>query len=167
MRMRLRRHRHRGRSGPTGLRITSMMDILTVLLLFLLKSFVAEGEVVTPAPGVTLPESHSEDAPRSSLVVAIAPDHIRVGDEVVTRLSDGLDGGLGEELYIEALGAHLERARERQRAIARRRGEEDDGFRGRITIQGDRDMSFAVLQRVMYTCNRSGYADVALAVVRG
>ena len=37
---------------PERLRLTSMMDILTVLLLFLLKSFVVEGEVVTPAPGV-------------------------------------------------------------------------------------------------------------------
>ena len=42
---------------PERLRLTSMMDILTVLLLFLLKSFVVEGEVVTPVPGVELPSS--------------------------------------------------------------------------------------------------------------
>ena len=39
------------RSRHTPLRMTSMMDILTVLLLFLLKSFVVEGEVITPVPG--------------------------------------------------------------------------------------------------------------------
>ena len=43
-----RRRRKPTVSAP--LRLTSMMDILTVLLLFLLKSFVAEGEVITSAP---------------------------------------------------------------------------------------------------------------------
>ena len=54
MRLRARRHR-RNLRPPEGLRITSMMDILTVLLLFLLKSFVAEGDgngECAPEPGV-------------------------------------------------------------------------------------------------------------------
>jgi biopolymer transport protein ExbD len=165
MRLRLRR-RSRRPQQPGGLRITSMMDILTVLLLFLLKSFVAEGEVVTPAPGVTLPESSSQDTPRASLVIAIAADHIRLGDEVITRLDGSVDGGLGSDLYIDRLGAELQRVRQQQQALAARRGREED-FVGKVTIQGDRDLSFAVLQRVMYTCNESGYPDVALAVIRG
>lgn len=165
MRIRMKRRR-RMKQGPTTLRITSMMDILTVLLLFLLKSFVAEGEVVTPAPGVTLPQSSSEDLPAASLVIAIAPDHIRLGDEVVARLDGSVSGGLGGDLYIDALGERLARTRERQVQIATRRGHTDE-FEGKVTIQGDRNMSFAVLQRVMFTCNESGYPDVALAVIRG
>jgi hypothetical protein len=118
MRLRLRR-RSRRPQQPGGLRITSMMDILTVLLLFLLKSFVAEGEVVTPAPGVTLPESRSQDTPRASLVIAIAADHIRLGDEVITRLDGSVDGGLGPGLYIDRLGAELERVRHQQQSPRR------------------------------------------------
>ncbi len=44
----MRRKRNRRikiKSVHTPLRLTSMMDILTVLLLFLLKSFVVDGEV--------------------------------------------------------------------------------------------------------------------------
>ncbi len=53
--------------GSKPLQLTSMMDILTVLLLFLLKSFVVEGEVITPVPGVDLPESSSETTPHASV----------------------------------------------------------------------------------------------------
>ncbi len=165
MRLRMRRHR-RNLRPPGGLRITSMMDILTVLLLFLLKSFVAEGEAVTPAPGVDLPRSESEDRPPASLVIAITDDAINLGDETVAVLDGSVDGGLGEDFYIEALGSGLERARNRQERIAARRGRGEE-WTGRITIQGDRDMSFSVLQRVMYTCDRSGFDDLALAVLRG
>lgn len=164
MRRRLRRRGRRIR-GPEGLRITSMMDILTVLLLFLLKSFVAEGEVVTPAPGVELPRSISQESPRASLVIAISDDGITVGGETVVTLDGSIDGGLGGSLVIPELEAALLHARTQQQSIAARRGSEDAG--GSVTIQGDRDMSFAVLQRVMYTCNRSGFADVALAVLTG
>jgi biopolymer transport protein ExbD len=142
------------------------MDILTVLLLFLLKSFVAEGEVITPAPGIELPESRSETAPQESLVIAIAADRIAVGDEVIVGLDESVDGGLGPDTVIAALADHLRRASTQQRELAARRGHAD-AWRGKITIQADRDMSFAVLQRVMYTCNQSGFEDVALAVLRG
>ena len=92
MRLRARRHR-RNLRPPEGLRITSMMDILTVLLLFLLKSFVAEGEAVTPAPGVELPRSESEDRPPASLVIAITDDAINLGEETVAVLDGSVDGG--------------------------------------------------------------------------
>lgn len=159
------RRRRRAIQRPQSLRITSMMDILTVLLLFLLKSFVADGEVVTPAPGVELPRSTSVETPEASLVIAIAADEIRLGGETVVALDGSVDGGLGGSMVIDELRAVLDRAREQQMAIAARRGRSD--WKGTVTIQGDRDMSFAVLQRVMFTCDQSGFADVALAVLAG
>lgn len=163
MRRRLR-GRRRKVQRTEGLRITSMMDILTVLLLFLLKSFVAEGEVVTPAPGVELPQSISQDTPEASLVIAIAGDRISISGETVVALDGTVDGGLGDTMVIGALVSALDQARETQSTIAARR---EETWEGRVTIQGDRDMSFAVLQRVMYTCSQSGFADVALAVLAG
>ena len=44
--------RIRGMQVTGRLRLTSMMDILVVLLLFLLKSFVVEGEAMTPPAGL-------------------------------------------------------------------------------------------------------------------
>lgn len=143
------------------LRLTSMMDILTTLLLFLLKSFVVEGEVITPAPGVRLPESTSDARPESAVVVAVMDDAILVDGRYATR-PPAPDAG--EELLIPALAERLDEARRQGESIAQRRGDGAD-YTPRVAIQGDRDIPFNVLQRVMYTCNHSGYGDIALVVL--
>lgn len=161
MRRRGRRQIHI-RSRHTPLRMTSMMDILTVLLLFLLKSFVVEGEVITPVPGVELPESSSESTPQSAVVIAIFDDNIMIDSQLVASVSEEIADG---DLVIDALAARLGEARRQSEAIAARRGEDPADFAGQIAIQGDRDIEFGILQRVMYTCNVEGYADISLAVV--
>ncbi|MGH3054482.1 MAG: hypothetical protein ACRDL7_05835, partial [Gaiellaceae bacterium] len=71
------RHRPRGRRGRaahrihSGISLTSLMDILTCLLFFVLKSFVAGGEVTVPPPGLKLPRSTADAPMASSLVIAI------------------------------------------------------------------------------------------------
>ena len=74
------------------LRWGSLVDSLAVLLLFLRKSFLAEGAVMTPAPGVSLPESTSKTTPESSVVVAILDDKIMLDGRVVAQVPAGAPG---------------------------------------------------------------------------
>jgi biopolymer transport protein ExbD len=156
-----RRWRQTAHSGGS-VNLISMMDVLTVLLLFLLKSHVAGGEVMVPPPGITLPASTAEKPPQSALVVAIDDDEILVASESVVSVAEALRG---PDLEIEALAAHLRGVRKQQDEIARLRGEKIAAQRG-ATIQGDRAIEFRVLQRVMYTLNQNGYESIALAVVQ-
>ena len=158
---RKRRRRIRTRTVHTPLRLTSMMDILTTLLLFLLKSFVVEGEVITPVPGVNLPESSSNSTPQAAIVVAIFNDNIMIDGQVVAQVSRVIGS---DDLLIEPLADRLDEARDQVIAITAMRGS-DEEFHGRVAIQGDREIEFAVLQRVMYTCGYSGYEDISLAVL--
>jgi biopolymer transport protein ExbD len=148
--------------GTATLRLTSMMDILTTLLLFLLKSFVMEGEVITPVPGVNLPASTSEATPQASVVIAIFDDAVMIDGEVVAHIKRE---EAKRDLLIEPLAERLEAARAQSMEIARLRGGDAD-FHGKVSIQGDRDIHFAILQRVMYTCSASGYEEISLAVLR-
>ncbi len=138
-----------------------MMDILTVLLLFLLKSFVVEGEVITPVPGVDLPESTSNTPAQASVVVAIFDDTIMLDGQVVAQVSRETVSG---DLLIEALADRLDEARERSEEIAGCAAATRE-FHGRVAIQGDREIEFDILQRVMYTCSYSGYEELSLAVL--
>ena len=70
-RRRDRGHKSRSFAQVPRLKMTSMMDILTVLLLFLLKSFVVDGEALTPPPGLELPQSTSESMPAESIHLAL------------------------------------------------------------------------------------------------
>ena len=145
--------RNRWRVGmPSGgsVNLISMMDILTVLLLFLLKSYVA-GEEMEIGPLAARLQS-----------VAQQQDEILVGNEHVTTIQEALRGN---DLEISPLATRLQAARQQQEEVARLRGETGATTRA-ATIQGDRNIEFRVLQRVMYTLNRNGYENVALAVIQ-
>jgi biopolymer transport protein ExbD len=147
-------------SSPGRLRMTSLMDILTVLLLFLLKSFVVDAESVTPVPGVDLPRSTSEETPQESLDIVILGNGILLGGELVCSAEELARG----DLYLESLGQGLEAMRKRSEHIAslKKQGQRQT----RVTVQGDRALEFQLLERVMYTLSESGYPNISLAVIR-
>jgi biopolymer transport protein ExbD len=145
-----------------GLTLTSMMDILTTLLFFVLKSYVSGGEVTVPPPGVMLPRSVAAADMRSSVVVAIDADAILLAGEKVASVREA---SAGDELMIAPLARRLAEARTQMDDLDRRKGK--PAVTARLaTIQGDADIEFRVLQRVMYTLDRNGFPDIALAVLK-
>ena len=144
------------------LRLTSMMDILVVLLLFLLKSFVVEGETVTPPPGIELPQSTAEAHPEESIHVAILDGGILFAGELIATMDEVRNGN---GYLIEPLAARLEQARAQSEKLARLKGKDEPPL-PIATVQGDKDLEFEILQKVMYTLSRSGYQDVSLAVIK-
>lgn len=160
------RRRRRGRHARADrrvprLKMTSMMDILTVLLLFLLKSFVVDAGVTTPPPDVTLPGSTSTELPETAIVVAISGESILVGDRPVASVKSALASG---DLLIPELETELTTELDQRDALAARKGKAADA--GQITIQGDKDLEYRLLEKVMYTCGLAGFDRMALAVIR-
>jgi biopolymer transport protein ExbD len=148
-------------SRPGGLRMTSMMDILTVLLLFLLKSFVVDGEAQTPPPGVELPKSTAAAAPEASLVIAIDHDAIMVNSEKIASVQAAVND---PRMLIEPLDIRLGAVRDQMAELA----SYDGGVEKEhiVTIQGDRAIEFRVLEKVMYTLQQNGFEHIALAVLK-
>lgn len=138
------------------------MDILTCLLFFVLKSFVAGGEATVPPPGLDLPNSTAESPMTTSLVIAIDDDAILVGSERIASVHDAQVSG---EMLIAPLAARLKEARDQMDELAQRKGAVGSAPRV-VTIQGDQDIEFRVLQKVMYTLNQGGFQDIALAVIK-
>lgn len=152
----------RGIAQKSELRMTSMMDILTVLLLFLLKSFVVGGEAINPPPGIELPNSSAESQPEISLIIAIDDESIFLGGERVATIRETVES---DDLIIEGLDAKLQSVIEQRDDLASRRGQTE--FEDEIvTIQGDRRIEFRVLRKVMYTLNYNGFDNIALAVIK-
>jgi len=164
--MRRRRARRGGLmeryTSDGGLTLTSMMDILTTLLFFVLKSYVSGGEVTVPPPGVMLPRSTAAADMHSSVVVAIDRDAILLAGEKVASVREA---SAGDELLIAPLAQRLVEVRANMDDLDARKGKPKAEAR-LATIQGDADIEFRVLQRVMYTLDRNGFPDIALAVLK-
>lgn len=151
-----------GAQHASGISLTSLMDILVCLLFFVLQSFVAGGEATVPPPGLELPSSSAESPMVTSLVIAIDGETILLGSE---RIASVPAARASREMIIGPLAARLREVRDQMDDLDRRKGVDKASPRI-VTIQGDQDVEFKILQKVMYTLNQEGFPDIALAVTK-
>jgi biopolymer transport protein ExbD len=143
------------------LRLTSLLDMFTILLVFLLKSFSAEGQIVTVSKDLRLPESTSEIPPRVAPIISVTQEWIILDDKPLVKTT-------AIETQNDLLIQPLYQSLQQSRALAERLGQMDEhlGFQGIVDIMGDRDTPFAVMKRVMYTCGQVGFNNMLLAVYK-
>lgn len=145
------------------LNITSMMDMFTIILVFLLKNFSTEGAIVTPATTLTLPGSSVEKKAKESLSIKIAQNSITVENTLVIDNTAFDLLSRQKEFMIPLLYDALVNYADEAKKMASVSG---DKFSGEIAIQGDVEIPYAVLTRVMYTCGQAGYPNMNLFVYR-
>ncbi len=161
---RLKRQARKARSSTDAkLNITSMMDMFTIILVFLLKSFSAQGQLVTPATGLILPASTVQRGAQEALSIKISRDAISVEDRVVIDSRTYNDLLKQDAFKIDSLYRVLTEFAEQGKNAAKRFGKE---FPGDITIQGDVEVPYSVLTRIMYTCGQAGFPNMNLIVYR-
>jgi len=152
--------RHRSTRREVQLQLTSMMDMFTIILVFLLKTYSTHGQLINPSQDLTLPSSMTQQMPELGLDVTVSSDWILVNGKPVVRTSslESQDGyivsGLRDELFRYAREA--ERMEELYGAK----------FSGKVTIQGDKNLPYRTLMKVMATCGQSDYPNMRLVVYR-
>ena len=81
----------RNRLKITKMNLTSLMDVFTILVFFLLVNS-GSVELVESPKDVKLPESREESKPRETVVISVSPEDVIVQGKVVARVADILDG---------------------------------------------------------------------------
>jgi len=141
---------------PATLNLTSLMDIFTILVFFLLMN-TGDTQELAKANFVKLPDSNADGALHGQLVINVAEDFIMMGNEKIVAVQE-VNRKPGE--VNKPLGDAL-------RAFAGESGEltEVEQKIGRsVTIMGDRTVPYDLLKAVMTTCAAYGFRDVSLAV---
>ncbi len=150
----------KSRLGESALMLTSMMDMFTIILLFLLTSFSSEGEIMTIDKRLKLPVSIATQTPKLRFVIQISTDDIIAEGEAVASVEDEIKK---TEYVIKPLLEALNKNTERLAFIAQ--NNPNVKFTGEVIVQGDRHIPFALIKKVMYTCGQAGYNGISLAVI--
>ena len=123
------------------LNLTSLMDIFTILVFFLLMN-TGESQELAKANFVKLPDSNADGALHGQLVINVAQDSIMIDNQNIVAVSD-VDRRPGE--VNKPLGEAL-------KAFAEESGEltEVEQKIGRsVTIMGDQSVPYDLLKAVM------------------
>jgi biopolymer transport protein ExbD len=157
-----RRHRKRG-DGTVKLNITSMIDMFTLMVVFLLKNYSAQGQLVTPATNLLLPSSTVEKNAGEALSVKVSQTNIMVENNIVVD-EKGYQAVLSQkDFLIEPLYNVLKKYCDEAKKSSEMFKTE---FSGKISIQGDVAIPYNMLTRIMYTCGQAGYPVMNLVVYR-
>lgn len=153
--------------GTFLLQITSMVDMFTIILVFLLKSFSVSAVQIDPHKDLALPQSLSTSNPIEGVKMVVTKTGIFIEDkEIITYKENNTRAIFTDKTdpkFIPDLFQELEVHAKKSRDIAE--VNKELGFDGNLILQADETMPYSFLKKVMYTSMVAGYSNIKLAVI--
>ncbi|MBW1684748.1 MAG: biopolymer transporter ExbD [Deltaproteobacteria bacterium] len=147
----------RNRVTVTRMNLTSLMDVFTILVFFLLVNS-ATTEVLETPKQITLPASVVQEKPRETVVIFISRNEVTVQGVSVVLVKDIL-ATAGQD--IAPIGERLAEVSANIIGLKTRIVAESQ----EVTILADRTVPFSVIKKVMSTCTSQGFGRISLAVL--
>jgi biopolymer transport protein ExbD len=158
------------------LNITAMLDIMTIILVFLLKTLGESSAAVPQSDDLRLPASIMKKAPaQEGVLVTVSKTQILVGDDKILSLPGreslvqaGVDARFKRsgpnDLFIVPLGNALMAARKTDIAVRRAKGL--DPSSSEAIIIADKGTPYRLLMEVLFTLGQSEYGKYHLMTLQ-
>jgi biopolymer transport protein ExbD len=166
------------RKTTEDLDITSMMDMFTIILVFLLKNYATQDISVAASADLELPSSTADKNPELAVNLIVTktqvivdgvpvldltrvPDDENPGQELIAVPEDEKKGQMITRLYDRL----LEKA-EQSKALGEVSGSSEFEFKGRILLQCDKTLPFSVIREAMYTAGQAQFGEFRFIVYK-
>ncbi|SRR6266568_3204348 len=169
-RQRRERRKARERAGEIKeLNITAMMDMMTIILVFLLKSYSASALNVNMTESLKLAQSTTQLAPQDNINVTISLEEVAVNDKAAVRVLGGLipaeaKDGKAQGYLVPAVFQALKREVEKQKYIAKYNAKAP--FTGRVNVIADRRIPYRTVMEVLYTAGQAELGEYKFMVMK-
>ena len=145
------------------LQLTAMVDMFTVLVVFLLQNYASTDQILPISDQIDLPQATSVKELKPSFVVVLSKDFLSFNEKKVSSFNEVKTS---QDWLISPL---LEPVKE---AIKKLTGEKSkvDGsetpVQYKMTLQADKDIDFLSVKKVLYTLTEAGVQEINFAVVK-
>jgi biopolymer transport protein ExbD len=161
------------------LNITAMLDLMTIILVFLLKSLASSAGAIPQSDDLRLPASIMTGEPaEEGVLVIVSKSQILVGEEStpVVKLppreqlaATGIDAkykrGGANDMFIVPLGNSLQHARDIDKAIRTAKGLNPNASEAIVVV--DKTTPYRLLVEVLFTLGQSEFGKYHLMVMSG
>jgi biopolymer transport protein ExbD len=168
-----RRARRRARAAQGEIRelnIVAMMDMMTIILVFLLKSYQASAINVNMGADLAIPQSSTQLHPQENITVTLSMREVAVNDRKVADVQGGRipaaakEGGRGDAFLVSAVHEALRKEVDRQKTVAR--WNKDAPFTGRINLVADKRIPYRTVMEILYTAGQAELGEYKLMVMK-
>ena len=151
---------HAGRKSLSqALNLVAYIDMMTVLVIFLLMTFQANGEILFIQKNITLPDAQNWTDLERAPVIAVTKDVVTMDGRQVATGDEILRDSATGDMRIQELTDELVTAKNNFKLL-----HPTEDFKGVCIIQADKNVEFKMLKRVMFSAASAGYQNVNFAV---
>jgi biopolymer transport protein ExbD len=160
------------------LSLTAMVDMFTVLVVFLLQNYNTTGEVIYIPKEVTLPKAQQIKELKPAVVVTISNKEILLDKDVILSYDQVKNQAewMIQPLF-EKVKMGLQQAKDKydrdlqvqlQKAVSTNKetNPQEDLSWNKVTIQADKGMDFLTVKKIMYTISEAGAGEINFAVMK-
>lgn len=166
------------RAVTVVLSLTAMVDMFTVLAIFLLQNYNTTGEILYIPKEVTLPRANRVVELKPSLVITVSPKDILIDKTVVATFEEVKNSqswvipNLRDQakVYLEKAKAEQESKLQNklEKMVSKTRGSESLDLNAwkKVTIQADKSIDYLTLKKIMYSIYEAGGGPINFAVAK-
>jgi biopolymer transport protein ExbD len=148
----------RSRKPVPGMSLTSLMDVFTILVFFLLVNSSSAQNLESPK-NIALPASVVQTKPNETVVIMVSEENVLVQGEMVALTQDIVDS---KQEYISAISDKLEAIKKNVIGI----NTKANSTSREVTILSDKTIKFKVLKKIMASSTYAGYEKISMAVIQ-
>jgi biopolymer transport protein ExbD len=157
--------RRKRRGSLLELEMTSLLDVITTLIIFLVFGYNSSGIEINVPKEITLPKSISKDFNHDAVKILVAQDAIWVDTKKIVDLSNGGELSTDQEgrrilpLFDELVAQkELIRATEKSSPRATK-------FSGLVNLVVDKSIKYSFVKKILYTTAEAGYKEYKFVVM--
>ncbi|HUU03930.1 MAG TPA: biopolymer transporter ExbD [Myxococcota bacterium] len=151
--------------GALDLNLTSMMDMFTIILVFLIFSFSSQDQNLKLDPDLSLPESTAAIEFKWAINVNLTPTELRVEGNTIARVKNGKFAGVKVDKDKKRV-MPLFNLLKKYKDIESREKVNPTGDETVISFQADKNQQFEVVDLVMKTAAQAGYPNFRFVVLK-
>lgn len=145
------------------LNITSMADMFTILLVFLLQNYSLSEFKVEPKSSIDLPSSNSLIEPKRAPVLTVTKGEVFFNDKLLMSVQEWRQKPNHLLALIDApSGTLAAEAREKDSA-----GNKEQSMDSSIIVLADKSHNYGTIKALLQTLNKKGYRQVRFATLGG
>lgn len=162
----IRNRGKRKKKEVIDLDITSLLDILVILLVFLLKSYSSSGQVINVPKDITLPISESQMISSSGTIVQVSANSLWVDNKEILTYSKNksIKSAMDRSRRIIPLLTNLRKRKAEIERLAKL-APKAQKFTGTINLLVDKSIKYSFLQKIMHTCASAGFSKFKFVVL--
>jgi biopolymer transport protein ExbD len=160
--LRKKRGYHGKKSAVPELPLVSLIDMFTILVIFLLMNFSADGQSFFVPKGVKLPLATNGTPLKTAPLLSLNANQVILETEKIpsmpgVNISEDINGDLPNVL------ATLNQLKQQMMSNLK----DGEKFKGQINIQADENLNLDLVKKVMKLCVQNGWGSINFAVRNG